>query len=41
MTARLVTGGKSVVSAIESPAADNRFAYAPAIAIGVVMAALL
>jgi hypothetical protein len=25
---------------IESPAADNRFAYAPAIAIGVVMAAL-
>jgi hypothetical protein len=41
MTARLVTSGKSVVSAIESPAADNRFAYAPAIAIGVVMAALL
>jgi prepilin peptidase CpaA len=41
MTARLVTGGKSVVPAIESPTADNRFAYAPAIAIGVVLAALL
>ena len=41
MTARLATGGgKSAVAAIESPAADNRFAYAPAIAIGVVMAAL-
>jgi prepilin peptidase CpaA len=39
-TARLVTNGASAVSAIESPAADNRFAYAPAIAIGVVMAAL-
>jgi len=40
LTAQLVTDGKSAVSAIESPAADNRFAYAPAIAIGVVMAAL-
>jgi prepilin peptidase CpaA len=40
LTARLVTGSKSAVPAIESPAADNRFAYAPAIAIGVVMAAL-
>jgi prepilin peptidase CpaA len=39
-TARLVANGKSAVAAIESPAADNRFAYAPAIAIGVVMAAL-
>ena len=39
MTARLVAGGMSA-AAIESPAADNRFAYAPAIAIGVVMAAL-
>jgi prepilin peptidase CpaA len=39
-TARLVANGASAVSAIESPAADNRFAYAPAIAIGVVMAAL-
>jgi prepilin peptidase CpaA len=40
MTARLVANGKSAVPAIESPAVDNRFAYAPAIAIGVVMAAL-
>lgn len=40
MTARLVAGGRSAVPAIESPDADNRFAYAPAIAIGVVMAAL-
>jgi prepilin peptidase CpaA len=40
LTAGLVAGSKSAVLAIESPAADNRFAYAPAIAIGVVMAAL-
>ena len=40
MTARLVASGTSAAPAIESPAADNRFAYAPAIAIGVVMAAL-
>jgi Flp pilus assembly protein protease CpaA len=40
MTARLVASGKSAAPAIESPAANNRFAYAPAIAIGVVMAAL-
>src|SRR5688500_6685142 len=33
MTARLVTSGTSAVAAIESPATDNRFAYAPAIAI--------
>jgi prepilin peptidase CpaA len=39
-TARLVANRASAVAAIESPAADNRFAYAPAIAIGVVMAAL-
>jgi prepilin peptidase CpaA len=39
-TARLVAGSTAAVAAIESPAADNRFAYAPAIAIGVVMAAL-
>jgi prepilin peptidase CpaA len=39
-TARLVANGMSAKAAIESPAADNRFAYAPAIAIGVVMAAL-
>jgi prepilin peptidase CpaA len=40
LTARLVTDGKSAVPTIESPASDNRFAYAPAIAIGVLMAAL-
>ena len=40
LTAGLVAGSQSAVPAIESPAADNRFAYAPAIAIGVVMAAL-
>jgi prepilin peptidase CpaA len=39
-TARLVANGASAVKAIESPVADNRFAYAPAIAIGVVLAAL-
>jgi prepilin peptidase CpaA len=39
-TARLVVDRTSAVAAIESAAADNRFAYAPAIAIGVVMAAL-
>jgi prepilin peptidase CpaA len=39
-TARLVANRPSAVAAIESPAADNRFAYAPAIAIGVVIAAL-
>jgi len=39
-TARLVGDRKSAIAAIESPTADNRFAYAPAIAIGVVMAAL-
>jgi len=39
-TARLVAKGTSAMAAIESPTADNRFAYAPAIAIGVVMAAL-
>lgn len=39
-TARLMSDRASAVAAIESPAADNRFAYAPAIAIGVVMAAL-
>ena len=39
-TARLVAGSTSAAAAIESPTADNRFAYAPAIAIGVVMAAL-
>jgi prepilin peptidase CpaA len=39
-TARLVVNRASAVAAIESPEANNRFAYAPAIAIGVVMAAL-
>jgi prepilin peptidase CpaA len=39
-TARLMSDRASAVAAIESAAADNRFAYAPAIAIGVVMAAL-
>jgi MYXO-CTERM domain-containing protein len=39
-TAQLMANRASAVAVIESPAADNRFAYAPAIAIGVVMAAL-
>jgi prepilin peptidase CpaA len=39
-TVRLASGGSDVVAEIESPAADNRFAYAPAIAIGVVLVAL-
>jgi prepilin peptidase CpaA len=40
-TASLVSKGSAAAAAIESPEADNRFAYAPAIAVGVVMAALL
>jgi prepilin peptidase CpaA len=40
-TAKLVSEGSKATAAIESPEADNRFAYAPAIAVGVVMAALL
>ena len=40
-TARLLRDPKASVEAIESPEADNRFAYAPAIALGVVIAALL
>jgi prepilin peptidase CpaA len=40
-TARLVCDPKAAVEAIESPETDNRFAYAPAIALGVVIAALL
>jgi prepilin peptidase CpaA len=39
-TATLVRTGGSNVADIESPAVDNRFAYAPAIAIGAVVAAL-
>jgi prepilin peptidase CpaA len=40
-TARLVTDGAAAAASIEAPEMDNRFAYAPAIALGVVMAALL
>jgi Flp pilus assembly protein protease CpaA len=40
-TARIISDRTASVSAIESPEADNRFAYAPAIAVGVVMAVLL
>ena len=40
-TARLVTDGASAATTIEAPEMDNRFAYAPAIALGVVIAALL
>ncbi|HEU4690726.1 MAG TPA: prepilin peptidase [Vicinamibacterales bacterium] len=40
-TASLVSRGSAAAAAIESPEADNRFAYAPAIAVGVVMAAWL
>ena len=39
-TARLVARGSEAKASIESPSADNRFAYAPAIAIGVVLVAL-
>jgi prepilin peptidase CpaA len=39
-TARLMTSGHGAAAAIESPSSDNRFAYAPAIAIGVVLVAL-
>jgi prepilin peptidase CpaA len=38
--ARLVTTGGTNTAEIESPASNNRFAYAPAIAIGVAIAAL-
>jgi prepilin peptidase CpaA len=38
-TVRLA-GGQAVTTEIEDPQADNRFAYAPAIAIGVVLAVL-
>jgi prepilin peptidase CpaA len=40
-TARLVSEGSAAAAEVESPEANNRFAYAPAIAVGVVMAALL
>jgi len=39
-TVGLVSNTSAAVAAIESPEADNRFAYAPAIAIGVAMVAL-
>jgi prepilin peptidase CpaA len=39
-TARLVRGASDAVSEIEAPTTDNRFAYAPAIAIGVLVVAL-
>ena len=37
---RLIAGDAQVRTDIESTASDNRFAYAPAIAIGVVLVAL-
>jgi prepilin peptidase CpaA len=39
-TARLVTRGATQTAAREAPCANNRFAYAPAIAIGTALAAL-
>jgi prepilin peptidase CpaA len=39
-TARLVSGQADAVRQIEAPSTDNRFAYAPAIAIGVIVVAL-
>jgi len=39
-TSRLVAGGEQARTEIESTSSDNRFAYAPAIAIGVVLVAL-
>jgi len=38
-TARLATGDRMATAEIESPDTDNRFAYGPAIAVGVVLAA--
>lgn len=39
-TAALIAGGGANAADIESPRANNRFAYAPAIAIGAIVAAL-
>jgi prepilin peptidase CpaA len=39
-TARLLARGPSTAREIESPSTDNRFAYAPAVAIGAVLSAL-
>jgi hypothetical protein len=40
-TATLVLTGGANVATIERPSADNRFAYAPAIALGTLAAALV
>jgi prepilin peptidase CpaA len=39
-TARLIVSAPGTVPAIESPLENNRFAYAPAIAVGTMLAAL-
>ena len=39
-TSALMSGGEQARAEVESTASDNRFAYAPAIAIGVVLVAL-
>ena len=39
-TARLVTGGAAAAAAIEAPHENNRFPYAPAIAVGAILAAI-
>ena len=39
-TARLVTQGSAAAAAIEAPQENNRFPYAPAIAVGAILAAL-
>jgi prepilin peptidase CpaA len=39
-TARLIVSARDTAPAIESPLENNRFAYAPAIAVGAMMAAL-
>jgi len=39
-TSALVSGSEEARAAVESSSSDNRFAYAPAIAIGVVLVAL-
>jgi prepilin peptidase CpaA len=39
-TAGLVSGNAAMTAEIESPLANNRFAYAPAIAVGTLLAAL-
>lgn len=39
-TARLVTGGAAAAAAVEAPHENNRFPYAPAIAVGAILAAI-